>query len=103
MPAYEYRCGKGHVTTRVLRVAQHKDRVLCECGEVAEQFLSKPPHSHSGKVIWLGSEVYGKKLHSDELREDTEASMVRGADQQRPPDVDQAIERTLSGDTKQAT
>lgn len=106
MPAYEYRCGKGHVTTRVLRVAQHKDRILCGtdgCGDVAEQFLSRPPHSHSGKIIWLGSEVYGdKKLRSDELREDTEAAMVSGADVARPPDVDKAIERTLSGDVKQA-
>ena len=36
-------------------------------------------HVHSGRIIWLGSQVYGKKkLLSDELRADTEADMVGG-------------------------
>jgi len=36
-------------------------------------------HVYTGKILWLGSEVYGKKrLLSDELRADTEADMVGG-------------------------
>ncbi len=37
-------------------------------------------HNHfTGKIIWLGSEVYGDKLGSDQLREDTENAMLGGS------------------------
>lgn len=34
-------------------------------------------HMYTGRKIWLGSEVYGKKLGSDELRADTERDLLK--------------------------
>jgi len=39
----------------------------------------KNMHVYTGKPMWLGSEVHGKKkLQSDELRADTERAMLSG-------------------------
>ena len=45
-------------------------------------FLGNPTglqssHIYTGKKIWLGSDVYGKRLGSDELRADTERDLLK--------------------------
>lgn len=49
------------------------------CRSCWEQFGRKSGdhHVYSGRKIWLGSEVYGKKLGSDELRADTERDILK--------------------------
>lgn len=82
MPQYDYACPKGHIFSLILPISKHKEHTRCTkkgCRSMAEQFLSRPPHPHSGKLFWTGEEVYGKKLHSDEHRADVEAEMVEGA------------------------
>lgn len=40
---------------------------------MAEQFWSKAPHSHSGKIIWTATEVHGaKKAGSESFAADIE-------------------------------
>ena len=82
MPQYDYRCAKGHISSLILPISQHTDLIRCKtkgCRRKAEQFLSRAPHPHSGKLFWTGEEAYGKKAFSDEHRADLEAEMVEGA------------------------
>lgn len=38
------------------------------------------PNVYSGRKMWWGHEVYGKRYGGDELRVDTEKAMVTGGD-----------------------
>lgn len=76
---YEYRCGAGHITTRVVPVRDWKERIRCRCRRVAEQFFSKAPHSHSGRTIWTATEVHGKKKAASEtFAADLEDACLKG-------------------------
>jgi len=68
----------------------HADKVRAlffgKAGEVycraCWNFLGNPTglqssHIYTGKKIWVGSEVYGNKLGSDELRADTERDLLK--------------------------
>lgn len=48
------------------------------CRPCWEALAGKGDVNHyTGKKIWLGSEVYGKRLGSDELRADTERDLLK--------------------------
>lgn len=54
-----------------------KDGLVC-CS--ACHSPEKNMHVYTGKKLWLGSEVHGKKkLQSDEMRADTERAMLSGS------------------------
>lgn len=65
-------CGKG--AHRLL--FNHPDRL--GFGHCCEE-RAKLEHIHTGRTVWLGSEVYGNRLNSDSLRADTEAAMLGGS------------------------
>ena len=55
-------------------------KTLGWCRGCCYEVRGKPDaHVRTNKKLWLGSEVYGKKLFSDELRSDTESAMLGGS------------------------
>lgn len=44
MPTYEYRCDScGRQITMVVRMRDHKNTALCQCGELAQQVINQAP------------------------------------------------------------
>ena len=67
-------CGRD--TNTLIGVSAGKDGKLC-CSACHPS--QKDMHVYTGRKMWLGSEVHGKKkLLGDELRSDTEAAMLSG-------------------------
>jgi hypothetical protein len=69
MVTREFICPKGHITVKIVPVSQPTNPIRCSkrrCRKLAEQFFSKAPHPHSGKLIWTATEVHGKKKAASE-------------------------------------
>ncbi len=101
MPVYEFRCSSGHLTTKFRSVSKLTETVRCEfasppCKKKARLIVSLPG-KFSGRLIWLGSEVHGNKINSDEVRQDMEDSILKEDAPSIPKETLEAIEKTRSG------
>jgi putative FmdB family regulatory protein len=72
MPLYDYKCLHGHVTNKMLKIAEYKSEVTCDsCGCIATRIISAPavlgdyaPY----ECPVTGKMIEGRKQHEDNLR-----------------------------------
>lgn len=106
MPLYEFLCPDGHLTTKFRSVSKLKETVRCDfrsplCRKKARLQVSLPGKV-SGKLIWMGSEVHGNKVNSDEVRQDLEDACLKEDAVVIPKETKEAIEKTRLGVNRKA-
>ena len=70
------RCPKCKRDAPKLHFVIREKKSLWLCNDCDRAFM--PKKTYTGRKVWAGHEVYGKKYGSDELREDTERAMLGG-------------------------
>ncbi len=107
MPFYTWKCSDGHVTEKFRTISKLTETVQCSfnnprCRKKAHLFLQTAPGNSNPNRIWLGSEVHGKRVNSDEVRQDIEDACLKEEHPTIPKDTLEAIEKTRLGVNRKA-
>jgi hypothetical protein len=75
MPTYDYKCPEGHITQRVTSIKAYQRTTECECGKMAERFITSAPMGFvKGDIPVYTCPITSKPITS---RKEHEANLAR--------------------------